>query len=498
MVTFDDGAFAGKPFAEFLRSCNLNEELQAIVAYAVAGIPSSQVVYDGADCKWPLPPQWLCVCVCVPCFRVVTASTSSSILCSTGEAPFSVVLPTEVGMTALIRKLAAIGRYSSTPFICPMYGTAELAQAFCRAAAVGGAVYMLCNAPEVVEVGSDAEGPCVHVTTSGGMAVRGRCVVAGPEYALRVSGPPAAGALRAVTARALVITRGTIQEGVSRIALTVAPGTAPINNPHPVFVIQTDASQGACPDGFSVLYLSTLCTLPGAQTTMTPQDADVGPALEAGLAVLRRAVAWLTQPVPAPTPAPVVKPAPAPVATPAPVEAPAPAPEAPTGTGECVCPPPLPPCCLAVSVSSPDEGAEADGEAAAAEGGAGAAAVSEPAALLSAPEVEAAVAEEDVTPPLPPRGQRPYNLWSIYYSQVRGGIPFPCYLPCVIPLFSPLCRHTQSSWVFPDGAFSPFVHLTTPALSQPPELQQSLLPLDVSADVVSGGPSLSCAASFSL
>ncbi|CAN0435773.1 unnamed protein product, partial [Discosporangium mesarthrocarpum] len=41
------------------------------------------------------------------------------------------------------RHLSALGRFGSTAFITPMFGVGELPQAFCRMAAVHGAVYVL-------------------------------------------------------------------------------------------------------------------------------------------------------------------------------------------------------------------------------------------------------------------------------------------------------------------------------------------------------------------
>lgn len=39
---FDTEGFTDRPFVDFLLSCSLSPELQAIVAYAVAGIPMCQ------------------------------------------------------------------------------------------------------------------------------------------------------------------------------------------------------------------------------------------------------------------------------------------------------------------------------------------------------------------------------------------------------------------------------------------------------------------------
>jgi Rab proteins geranylgeranyltransferase component A len=51
------------------------------------------------------------------------------------------------GMKQLCAHLLALGRFGATAFLVPLYGSGELAQAFCRSAAVHGATYLLRRAP---------------------------------------------------------------------------------------------------------------------------------------------------------------------------------------------------------------------------------------------------------------------------------------------------------------------------------------------------------------
>lgn len=51
------------------------------------------------------------------------------------------------GMSQLRHHLQALGRYGTTAFLMPMYGSGELSQAFCRSAAVFGSTYLLRRAP---------------------------------------------------------------------------------------------------------------------------------------------------------------------------------------------------------------------------------------------------------------------------------------------------------------------------------------------------------------
>lgn len=56
------------------------------------------------------------------------------------------------GMTTLRKHLQALGRYGTTAFLVPLYGSGELSQAFCRSAAVFGATYLLRRAPLAIQV----------------------------------------------------------------------------------------------------------------------------------------------------------------------------------------------------------------------------------------------------------------------------------------------------------------------------------------------------------
>jgi RAB protein geranylgeranyltransferase component A len=54
---------------------------------------------------------------------------------------------TQEGMKNLCHHMQSLGRFGSTAFLVPVYGSGELPQAFCRSAAVYGATYLLRRAP---------------------------------------------------------------------------------------------------------------------------------------------------------------------------------------------------------------------------------------------------------------------------------------------------------------------------------------------------------------
>jgi RAB protein geranylgeranyltransferase component A len=59
---------------------------------------------------------------------------------------------TTTGMKQLCAHMLALGRFGATAFLVPMYGSGELAQSFCRSAAVYGATYLLRRAPTGIVV----------------------------------------------------------------------------------------------------------------------------------------------------------------------------------------------------------------------------------------------------------------------------------------------------------------------------------------------------------
>ena len=83
------------------------------------------------------------------------------------------------GMATLRKHLQALGRYGTTAFLVPLYGSGELSQAFCRSAAVFGATYLLRRAPLTIEVeNADNEGdPDTNVGISGSKKGRVKGIV---------------------------------------------------------------------------------------------------------------------------------------------------------------------------------------------------------------------------------------------------------------------------------------------------------------------------------
>jgi hypothetical protein len=218
--------------------------------------------------------------------RLVEIVSHAIALCPRG--PESTV---SEGLRGTRRYLAALGRYGATAFLAPYYGVGEWPQAFCRLAAVEGAVYMLgtrvvafgCSAGD--SVAQDGQPQITHLRyemPDGKLGLaRVRAVVAGPEH-LGAAWLPSGAAARpaARIARAAVFTRGSLRVAAGNrdeIATVVVPpgrisGAGAVgssdsdhgSSDHGVLLaLQIGAQCGVCPAGVRVVHL-TVPAAPGA------------------------------------------------------------------------------------------------------------------------------------------------------------------------------------------------------------------------------------------
>eukprot|EP00937_MAST-01D_sp_MAST-1D-sp2_P000562 g562.t1 len=261
-VQHDTAGFEERPFSQFLAHCKLSPKLQQVMLSAVALVPAA----DG-------------------CMADGTA------------------LNTLDGLNAVTRYLAATGKFGKTAFLCPVYGTCELPQAYCRLAAVYGGVYVLRNAVRGLlvagtgtgtstgtgggagagvgagaEDGDEGKGDasasaspsvedcgtvCRGVVTEAGEALGCRALVASPRYLPREWGRAAecgaeAEAESKVLLRRVCVTRKPLSEGCGRVFAVVPPNTPGVHNRYAVHVLQLDYAACVAAHDHFVLHLTTL------------------------------------------------------------------------------------------------------------------------------------------------------------------------------------------------------------------------------------------------
>jgi len=117
----------GASFVEYLAAWKLPPRLLDAVLYGIALLPHAQEEKSAKAASGDSEGD------------NVTSSSPSSPSVEAAAAPVS----TEEGLTAVFRHLTALGVHGETAFLAPLYGSGELAQAFCRLCAIHRGTYLL-------------------------------------------------------------------------------------------------------------------------------------------------------------------------------------------------------------------------------------------------------------------------------------------------------------------------------------------------------------------
>jgi RAB protein geranylgeranyltransferase component A len=172
------------------------------------------------------------------------------------------------GLTSINRHLSSMGVFG--PGFAAVYpkwgGLSEVAQVGCRAAAVGGAVYMLGSGIRNLQrpESDQAEAP-LNLSFTNDIDVKAKLVVQGTETtdpsSTRIS------RLTAVTRSDLspvfeLLTDGAPTPAVAVVAFPKGSVSGEDESPHefPVYAMVHSSDTGECPSGQYVIYLSTVCT----------------------------------------------------------------------------------------------------------------------------------------------------------------------------------------------------------------------------------------------
>ncbi|KAI3971878.1 hypothetical protein MKW92_042619 [Papaver armeniacum] len=184
------------------------------------------------------------------------------------------LLKTKDGIESLALFHSSVGRYTNAlgAMIYPIYGQGELPQAFCRCAAVKGALDVL-RLPVIALLLSKENGDCKGVRLASGQEILSQHLVINPS----VTGPsppflPRApnfpeecsesddkGKVREKVARGICIIRGSIKSDLSNLLVIFPPRSLCSEHVSSIRVVQLGSGLSVCPSGMSVLYLSTLC-----------------------------------------------------------------------------------------------------------------------------------------------------------------------------------------------------------------------------------------------
>ena len=200
---------------------------------------------------------------------------------ATTKADVSGCYPTGRAMADLCRHLLSLGRYGSTAFLFPMYGSGELSQSFCRSAAVHGATYLLRRPARGLVSTSckDREGMVVSGIVLGGdvdpsgksipeKIIRAKRVVV-PSESLTVGAMADFASSRRIVRRVSILSNKLIVDNDTddisaseqRHIIVVPPNTGKIGNECVIHGIALDDSVSIAPRSAActVLHLTTSC-----------------------------------------------------------------------------------------------------------------------------------------------------------------------------------------------------------------------------------------------
>lgn len=157
------------------------------------------------------------------------------------------------GMRRLCQHLQGLGKFGTTAFLVPMYGSGEMPQAFCRSAAVHGATYLLRREPMSVEFIDD------HVA---GVVISGP--VEGSEHKTVLCSHVVVpiNATQSVTSKQIlrrvsVISGNIVNDGGAQRHIILIPPNSKLDNKNAIHGIVLDHSAKVVPPNCTLLHLTT-------------------------------------------------------------------------------------------------------------------------------------------------------------------------------------------------------------------------------------------------
>ncbi|KAH7689332.1 GDP dissociation inhibitor protein [Dioscorea alata] len=178
------------------------------------------------------------------------------------------LMKTKEGIESIALYSSSIGRFPNAmgAFIYPMYGQGELPQAFCRCAAVKGALYVL-RMPVVSLLMDEQNKLCKGVRLTSGQEILSSQLVMNPSFTVQNSGSHMQSAqeglnslnLLGKVARGVCITNCSVQPELSNVLLVFPPRSLHSEQLASIRALQLSSNVSVCPQGYFVVYLSTLC-----------------------------------------------------------------------------------------------------------------------------------------------------------------------------------------------------------------------------------------------
>uniref|UniRef100_A0A0D3HBC3 Rab escort protein 1 n=1 Tax=Oryza barthii TaxID=65489 RepID=A0A0D3HBC3_9ORYZ len=230
------------PFVEYLKKHRLPPKLRAVVLYAIAMADYDQ----DTDC----------------CEKLLT---------------------TREGIQTIALYSSSIGRFANAQgaFIYPMYGHGELPQAFCRCAAVKGALYVL-RMPISALLMDEERKNFLGARLTSGQDILCQQLILDPSYKVPILDASSDGSdsnlLRKV-ARGICIISKSVKQDSSNLLIVFPPKSLEEQQIAAIRGLQLSSNLAVCPPGMFMVYLSTPCadTSTGKQLIKKAIDALFAP-----------------------------------------------------------------------------------------------------------------------------------------------------------------------------------------------------------------------------
>ncbi|KAF8718819.1 hypothetical protein HU200_025125 [Digitaria exilis] len=193
------------------------------------------------------------------------------------------LLTTREGIKTIALYSSSTGRFANAPgaFIYPMYGHGELPQAFCRCAAVKGALYVL-RMPVSALLMDEERKTCLGARLTSGQDILCQQLILDPSYKVPILDAPSDGSdsnlLRKV-ARGICIISKSVKQDSSILLIVFPPKSLEEQQTAAIRVLQLSSNLAVCPPGMFMVYLSTPCadTSTGKQSIKKAIDALFAP-----------------------------------------------------------------------------------------------------------------------------------------------------------------------------------------------------------------------------
>jgi len=157
------------------------------------------------------------------------------------------------GMRRLCHHLQSLGKFGTTAFLAPLYGSGEFPQAFCRSAAVHGATYLLRREPKYVEINKGrVSGVVIAGPEDGSEDKTVSCdhVIVPPTVSQSM---PSKHILRRVS----VVSENIVQNTKDQRHIMLIPPKSSLNNENAIHGIAFDSSVKVVPPNCTLLHLTT-------------------------------------------------------------------------------------------------------------------------------------------------------------------------------------------------------------------------------------------------